>query len=121
MKKSAKRGLVEHAKRELKLLGEDPEYATGIVNVVQAFANMGHSGYSAMDAIDKINTLLKFKNLTPLTNDPDEWMYISEETWGFPRGVWQSRRDPEAFSHDGGNTYYLLSNRDEICQSLKKH
>ena len=42
--------LVEHAKRELELLGqtaEDPAYAASIVAAVAAFSSYGHSGGSS--------------------------------------------------------------------------
>ncbi len=101
--------LVRHARRELELIGEDPEWIEGYLNVIKAFAKMGHSGGSASVAIPTINQLLQFKNLSDLTNDPEEWNHVSEEMWGKPGGIWQSARNPEAFSNDGGQTYYLLS------------
>lgn len=104
--------LVEHARRELSIVGEEPEFVEGYLKVIQAFADMGHSGGSASVAIPVINQLLQFKNLTPLTDDPDEWMHIAEAQWGEKGGVWQNRRNSEAFSKDGGKTYYLLSERD---------
>jgi len=101
--------LVDHARRELELIGEEPDTITGYLNVVQAFADMGHSGGSASVAIPVIHELLQFKNLRPLTDDPREWAHVAEETWGSPGGVWQNTRNSEAFSNDGGKTYYLLS------------
>lgn len=101
--------LVDHAKRELNIIGEEPEFVEGYLKVIQAFADMGHSGGSASVAIPVINQLLQFKNLAPLTNDPDEWNHVSEAVWGHPGGVWQSQRNSEAFSNDGGKTYYILS------------
>lgn len=99
--------LVLHARRELELVGEDILTINGLCRVIQAFADMGHSGGSASVAIPMINELLQFKNLTPLTDDPNEWVDQSEYTPGNP--MWQSNRNPEAFSQDGGKTYYLLS------------
>lgn len=101
--------LLEHARFELELIGEEEETIQGYLNVIQAFANMGHSGGSASVAIPVINELLQFHNLTPLTNDPDEWLFHGEDVWGAGGGVWQNRRNSEAFSNDGGKTYYLLS------------
>jgi hypothetical protein len=101
--------LVDHARRELELIGEEPETIKGYLNVVQAFADMGHSGGSASVAIPVIHELLQFKNLRPITNDPAEWMFHGADTWGAEGGVWQNIRNGEAFSHDGGKTYYLLS------------
>jgi len=118
--------LVEHARRELEILGEDQETIDGYLKVIQAFADMGHSGFSASVAIPTINTLLQFKNLKPLTDDPKEWMLIGEDVWPGEDRIWQSLRDSEAFSNDGGKTYYLLSegahnrHRDPLHESAKK-
>lgn len=104
--------LVEHARRELALSGqaaEDPGYAASIVASVAAFASYGHSGGSAEVAIEQITRLLKFETLSPLTDDPEDWIDRSEES-GVP--MWQSTRDPKAFSTDGGATYYLLGEYD---------
>lgn len=102
--------LVEHARRELEILGEEPETVKGYLNVIQAFADMGHSGGSASVAIPTIERLLRYGNLKPLTNNPDEWNFIASEMHGDEeKDLWQSNRNPEAFSNDNGITYYLLS------------
>lgn len=112
--------LVEHARTELALIGEESETVEGYLNVIQAFADMGHSGGSASVAIPTIAALLQFKNLKPLTDDPDEWRNVSDQS-GYE--LWQSRRNSEAFSDDGGATYWLLSegahagNRSPLHQS----
>ena len=98
--------LVEHARTELALIGEETQTVEGYLKVIQAFADMGHSGGSAMVAIPVINELLQFHNLSALTNDPDEWINVSEQSG---HEMWQSRRRSEAFSDDGGKTYWLLS------------
>ena len=105
--------LVNHAKRELELVGEDPETIEGLLKVIQAFADMGHSGGSAAVAVPMINDLLQFKNLTPLTNDPEEWIEVGDD-------IWQNRRNPEAFSKDGGRSYILLSTDDVVYMSKEK-
>lgn len=94
--------LVTHARRELALAGNDDAFNNCIIKAVKGFAGYGHSGGSASVGIQILHDLLQFKNLTPLTDDPNEWMKISEVDW-------QSKRDHEAFSRDGGKTYYLLS------------
>lgn len=104
--------LVDHARRELELLGEEEEVILGYLRVIEAFSEQGHSGLSAMIAVNVIKDLLLYKNLTPLTDNPDEWTAISEEVMGGGERVWQSKRNPEAFSKDGGKTYYLLSEGD---------
>lgn len=114
--------LVEHARTELTRIGEEPETIEGYLKVIQAFADMGHSGGSASVAVPVINELLQFKNLSPLTDDPDEWFNVSDMA-GYES--WQNRRNPEAFSNDGGKTYYLLSeggsdaHREPLHESVK--
>lgn len=100
---------VTHARRELTALGEDQETIAGYLKVMQAYSEMGHSGGSHSVAVSVIYELLQFNNLTPLTNNPEEWFYHGEDVWGSEGGVWQNIRNGEAFSHDGGKTYYLLS------------
>lgn len=101
--------MVDHAKRELEFIGEDEAVVDGYLKMIEIFSDMNHSGGSASVFIPTLNELLQFHNLSPLTDDPDEWMYVGEEQWGEPGGVWQSTRRHDAFSHDGGKTYYLLS------------
>ena len=101
--------LVNHAKRELATINEDPETTKSIVKMVEIFADMGHSGGSASVAIAMLTELLEFRNLSPLTDNPDEWFFHGEDMWGAPGGIWQNKRNGEAFSPDGGKTYYLIS------------
>jgi hypothetical protein len=103
--------LVSHARRELQIFGEEPDTIDWYCRVVAEFASFGHSGGSAWATIPVLHDLLQYRNLTPLTDDPDEWHNVSEL---FPggSGMWQNRRNSEAFSEDGGLAYYLLSERD---------
>ena len=103
--------LVKHARKELELVGEEERTVEGYLRVIQEFADMGHSGGSASVAIPVINRLLQFKNLKPLTNNPEEWDDRSTESGGVP--LWQNNRNSEAFSDNGGKSYYLLSERAE--------
>ena len=100
--------LVDHARREMELLGEfasDPAYAQSIVAAVAAFASYGHSGGSAQVAREQLAKLLNQEALTPITSDPAEWIDRSAES-GSP--WWQNTRDSRAMSHDGGATYWLV-------------
>jgi hypothetical protein len=101
--------LVEHAQKELELAGNDKAFNDCIINAVREFAKYGHSGGSATVGIHILNDLLQFKNLTPLNDDPKHWMLVTEGSTGKYGPCWQSTRNPEAFSQDGGQTYYLLS------------
>ncbi|MGC4886688.1 hypothetical protein [Micromonospora sp. DT227] len=101
--------LVDHARRELELSGqfaEDPAFAQTIVAAVAAFASYGHSGGSAGVGVEQLRTLLGFGTLSALTDDPDEWTLVPTA-----EPLWQSVRNPEAFSTDHGKTHYLLSER----------
>ena len=111
--------LVEHARTELSLIGEEPETIRGYLNVIQAFADMGHSGGSASVAIPVIHELLQFKNLRPLTDSPDEWMDVSGVSGD--GAMWQNRRNSEAFSDDGGRTYWLLSEGGHSGNRAPRH
>lgn len=102
--------LVAHARRELELIGEEPDVIKGYVKVIQAFADMGHSGGSAMVAIPTIGRLLRFENLAPLTDDPDDWIEV-----GF--GMWQNRRCSRMFSEDGGKSYTDVDDRAKAVRS----
>ena len=113
--------LVEHARRELELLGEDPATIEGLVKVVQAFADMGHSGGSASVAIPMLTELLQHKNLTPITANPDEWYYHGPDVWDGTNGVWQNKRNGALFSTDGGNTYYSVDDLNRISQTSEAY
>ncbi len=113
--------LVNHARQEFELLGNmDTWFVEGCINVIQTFADMGHSGGSASVAIPVINELLQHKNLSPLTDNPDEWIHHDEDIWGEPGGIWQNRRNSEAFSNDGGKTYHFHSESsgDKDCKPI---
>lgn len=98
--------LVAHARRELEIIGEEPEVINGYLKVIQAFADMGHSGGSASVAIPTIGRLLRFENLTPLTDNPDDWIEVGH-------GVWQNRRCSRMFSEDGGKSYTDVDDSDK--------
>lgn len=97
--------LVSHARRELQRLGEDTDTINGVVSVVQAFADCHHSGGSAPFALAYLEKLLRFEPLSPITDDPAEWIDRSEMS-GSP--WWQNLRQSRAMSHDGGKTYWLV-------------
>lgn len=111
--------LVEHAKAEMRAAGlytEDADYGGLIPKSMEAlialFASQGHSGCSADLVIDLFARLARFESLTPLTNDPSEWRETDSVNT-----MWQSTRNSEAFSHDGGVTHYLLSDYHTVITS----
>lgn len=84
-----------------------------VMDLVAVFVEQDHSGLSASLVADAFHRLVMFKPLGPLTDDPDEWMEVTD-------GLWQSRRQPEAFSRDGGATYRLNSDHDDTLRTSER-
>jgi len=93
--------LTEFAKRELDLIGMndgDPMNAAmrnHILHMVKEFGNEGHSGFSASYAVDLLTRLLRYKPLSPLTGNEDEWIEVDN-------GLWQNRRHHSVFKDTEG-------------------
>ena len=110
---------LERIEYELKLAGyklepidendpSDEKYVQRIGNCVyeicKLFAEQGHSGLSASITLQLIDELLvKGNTLSSLTNNPDEWMDVTEMS-GYK--LHQSKRKFSCFSDDNLNTYY---------------
>lgn len=102
--------LIEFAKDELNLLGYS-EDSTDEVNrwiyhdvmeLVTKFSEQGHSGTSANYVIGIVMKLLRFKPLTPLTGEDDEW----SECLGLT-GRFQNKRNSAVFKRKNGDAYWL--------------
>lgn len=96
----------EHAIREMKLAKVDEDIygdmtSKAVLKMIDAFESEGHSGMSASIVLSIFNRVINFANLTPLTNDPEEWQQHDY-------GTWQNKRNSSAFSLDRGSSYYLL-------------
>lgn len=109
--------LIEHARKELDLLGESERAISAYIDLIQAFSDMRGLGATPEDVVPIITKLLYFKNVTPLTDNPEEWVEVGTNS-GMSKNLWQSTRDAEAFSTDGGKTYYTLSERDRDPNSI---
>lgn len=103
---------VRWAESELRRAGlfdDDSDYGgmmgDAVMSLVRSFSEAGHSGYSAVMAGSIFGRLVDRKPLTPLTDDPTEWMHIADDAAGNAI-TWQSRRQGSCFSNDGGHTYY---------------
>lgn len=121
--------LVKHANREFDIIGypqltraemrsKDPIMSDegwdkavrrSVIEIIEMFSTQGHSGTSAAQVVALLHQLLQYKPLSPLTNDPDEWMKVARNITS--EDVWQNRRNSEAFSTDGGKTFYLLGKK----------
>lgn len=110
---------LERIEYELKLAGyklepidendpSDEKYVQRIGNCVyeicKLFAEQGHSGLSASITLQLLDELLvKGNTLSSLTNNPDEWIDVTEMS-GYK--LHQSKRKFSCFSDDNLNTYY---------------
>ena len=87
--------LIEYAKKELALVG-DQEINRDILAIIELFESQGHSGFSAEYAINFLERLLRFKPLTPLTGESDEWTEVA------PHGAKQNKRCSSVFLKKDG-------------------
>lgn len=132
--KKEKSRLVAHAEQELAIIGltpptreqmrqidkvADPQegwnmlLAHSVMSIITLFASQGHSGASAANTLQLVDQLARFKPLSPLTNNPAEWLEVAE-------GLWQNNRNGEAFSSDGGKTFHLLDRHTKLYKYLNK-
>lgn len=104
---------VGHARRELRLLGEDSDVIECYLKTIAVFMSYGHSGGSIFAMLPVLTRLLKQENLTPLTDDPDEWIHHEAEMWDGKTGIWQNTRNSKMFSNDEGRSYFDVENPDD--------
>ena len=95
--------LVEYAKSELARIGRDEDGMQDMINkdilsIVEVFSEQGHSGFSAGYALPALERLLRFKPLTPLTGEDDEWNEISH-------GTQQNKRCSSVFRNADGTAH----------------
>jgi len=112
---SINESLTDFAKKELQLAGlfdKDSDYdgmiGEAVMDLIQKFADQGHSGFSAGLTTSIFNKLAEYKPLTELTDNPEEWMDVNDARSPDHKPDWQSKRCPTCFSTDEGKTYYDL-------------
>jgi hypothetical protein len=107
--------LGDHAIYELTYQGITGTDYDNIGQIVGTFAN--YTDPVEREAIkQKVLTLLEFKPLSPLTNEPAQWADRSSTSGAQPE--WQSKRDPDAWSHDAGQTYFYASQTGAQFESV---
>lgn len=90
--KKRESNLVSHAKREFLAIGyiplDKPQgdgpnkwIQEAVLELLQTFANQGHSGFSAPYCINTFKTLAMFEPLCPLTGEDSEWNEVSDGTF----------------------------------------
>lgn len=109
--------LVEHAKKELALIGGDgmqDAINKDILQLVEIFAKQGHTGFTASYTIGMLKRLLNFLPLQPLTGESNEWNEVGDNTYQnnrcsavFKEGDGQAYWiEGKVFSDDGGNSWF---------------
>jgi len=101
--------ILAHAQRELELALTPPAVMEGHLDLIAKFYSVFPEETRYPIEAKTLYKLLMVKNLSPLTDDANEWIYIARDIHGGGAGIWQNRRNPEAFSNDFGQSYYLLS------------
>ena len=97
----------KHAIGELSLIKEDPKIILWYVSVIEAFNIMQLPPEASDHCVGTLTQLLRYGNLAPLTDEPKEWIQIGDE-------LWQSIRNRDAFSNNGGKTYKLYSENNDV-------
>lgn len=121
-------GLRNHAEKELKLLGYNLDgtdedinklFCDAVLELIDTFAQQGHSGFSAPHVVHTFYTLAKYELLSPLTGKDDEWNDVSEQN-GKP--LKQNNRDSRVFK-EGDRAYFLdgkiFKDPDGFCYTNK--
>ena len=99
--------LVDYAKDELKRIGMidsgEPynDWATkAILDLIELFASQDHTGFTAPYVINAFSRLAKFKPLSPLTGEDDEWNDTGH-------GLLQNKRYSAVFKDSDGTAYNI--------------
>ena len=116
--------LIDHAEREMRLAGlydADADYGgmipEAVLALVKVHAEQGHSGGSHAMVMAIFNRVANFKTLTPVTDDPGEWVDQSAASGGTP--CWQNKRQSSCFSTDGGKTHYDIDDPQQTVKPTK--
>ena len=104
--------LVQHAQLELELSGyfkEDSDFYGGmtgkaVMELIEVFANQGHSGMSAGIVASLFSKLANYEPLQPVTGRDEEWAEAFNDSNGHP--VYQNKRCSAMFKHAGGRVTY---------------
>ena len=106
--------LVQYAESELDRIGmtDDDEYngtmRKHLIHMIEEFADEGHSGFSASYALQCLEKLLRFKPLSPLTGEDDEWCDVAQIS-GKP--FYQNKRCSSVFKDDNDGEAYDIDGK----------
>ena len=106
--------LSDHVNAELALTDLTEEAKVSIRLICSLYDGYGYFRRTDDNVQDLIHDLVKFKNLTPLTDDPDEWVQVADN-------IWKNKRRGDAFSLNGGKTYYYARNGTSSTNPWPQH
>lgn len=116
---------VKRAQYEIDLVGlsdQDSDYGgmigDAVMQLIKLFSAQSHSGFSASMTGSIFYRLVQGKALTPVTNDPSEWLDVTEimydkEVIAKGNKIWQNTRQGSVFSKDGGKTWEDMSDNSK--------
>ena len=91
---------IEHAAKELGFMDTPDKMGqamrTGLLELVTLFSTQGHSGFSAAWCRSRLDALLAFKPLGPITGDDSEWTDVNEDK-DTGDMLYQNKRAPNLF------------------------
>lgn len=80
--------LIDYARKELQLVGlfdNDSDYngdiGEAVMKLIETVSKQGHSGESVSITLSAFDRVVRFKPLSPLTGNDDEWMEVGEKMW----------------------------------------
>ena len=103
----------KHAIVELSLIKEDPKIVLWYVSVLEAYNIMQLTEEASDHCLQTLTRLIRYENLAPLTDEPMEWVKVGDD-------LWQSIRNYDAFSNNGGKTYKLYSENNDVEHETMK-
>lgn len=111
--------LIAHAYRELDiahLFDDEADIGACVLKMIETFARADLRATGAVDLVLKTFWDLAHRRpITGLTNHPIEWQDISAQAG---RPLWRNVRDNEAYSEDGGKTFYRLEHPEKRLKAL---
>lgn len=97
--------MIDYAKNELKKIGMidsgepyNDMAAKDILDLIELFASQNHSNFSAAYVVNAFSRLARFKPLSPLTGEDDEWKDTGH-------GFLQNKRYSAVFKDKDGTAY----------------
>ena len=105
--------MYKHAIVELSLIKEEPKIVLWYVYILEAYNAMNLTEEASDHCLQTLNRLIRYENLAPLTNEPMEWVKVADD-------LWQSIRNYDAFSNNGGETYKLYSENNDVEHATMK-